>query len=178
MPVVPLESRVDEMKRLGFSEPLIKIATGRGDEVHAVFGIFQPSGPEEFALYGEDSIYPEGPPLLHLWEYWGCIQVAAWVKEGELEFIEYLSGEWKYRVIARTEQGLFSYMIFTLCVNERLGWEDCDGPVAALGFRYFGVLKAAWTTDKKKYARQKYEEDKRDAIAAEIDKLAERDGLA
>jgi hypothetical protein len=194
MPVLPRELRLQELQRLAISEPLLCLL--RGEHLHPYFDCFIFGPAEHLYLYGpegdeelkqlleefpeerEPDCSPPGPPFVPLWDQWECTSVGVWVRDGRVEFIEYCWDD-KCRGIARTEQGLLSYMFLTIIdkfaqPTERLHWERLTEAAAQVGFRYVELIRDALTTQQAKYQRPGcYWEDSRDAVSAEVDRLAQ-----
>jgi hypothetical protein len=194
MPVVPRESRLEELRRLALSETLLRLV--QGEQLHPYFGWFKFGPPEHLYLYGPEEDeemkklleeFPEerapdhsppGPPFLPLWDQWECTSVGLWVRDGQVEFIEYF-WDGPCRVIARTEQGLFSYLFQTIIDKlgqpaEKIDWPQLTAAADSVGFRYLDLIRSAETTERQRYYRPgSYYEDVRDAVSAEVDRLAQ-----
>jgi hypothetical protein len=115
MPVFPQEGRLDELRRLGISEPVVRLAAGE-----VIQPVFDPRfvGPPGYVYgWGDDEIVPgpDGPMLVPLWDFADGVQ-GVWEVDGGLEFIDYsIEAEADdYEVVARTEQGFLAWMFMTL----------------------------------------------------------------
>jgi len=158
--VVPENQRLQTLRQLGLSEPLIRQALG--DKLHPLFW-FRCQGPPWKSYHG--AVCPPGPPLAPLWDCCDTV-TGVWERDGRLEFIEF-GIEWNgdHAVLAYTEQGLWATIFWHL-------YEDSDDPeledfpraAQIVGFRFFDQLveqdKAAQATYEKRRARL------RDLVAA------------
>src|SRR5262245_35780352 len=100
MPVVPEAQRIAELRRLGASEPLVRLSSGE-----VVHELFRQSclGPPYYVYHGAGA--PDGPPLVPLWDY-GDAVVGVWRRPRAPEFIEFsIEAVGAYTTLARTEQG-------------------------------------------------------------------------
>jgi hypothetical protein len=117
MPVVPEGQRLDNLRRLGLSEALIR--QSGGDHVHPLLE-FRCPGPPLYSYRGARS--PEGPPLVPLWDC-GDSVTGVWVRDG-LEFIEFsIEAPEEHTVLARTEQGLWA-TVFVHLYEDRNGLDS------------------------------------------------------
>jgi hypothetical protein len=144
MPVVPETTRLNELRRLGLSEPVVRLAAG--DHPHPAFR-FACQGP--WAAYHAAAV-PDGPPLAPLWQCSGGV-TGVWVQDGRPEFIEVNieTDSDEYEVLAHTEQGLLARLFFDLVeyeANDR-GDDDLPGAAAAVGFRYLDEVRAVCFSD-------------------------------
>ncbi|MDB5307172.1 MAG: hypothetical protein JWO38_1374 [Gemmataceae bacterium] len=136
MPVVEDVHRLDVLRRLGLSDPLVRQSSG--EQLHPLFW-FRCQGPPWYSYHGAGC--PEGPPLMPLWDK-GDTVTAAWVKDGRLEFIEF-GIEWsdEYVVLAHTEQGLWATVFVLLLEDEdSLELEDFREPAWVVRFRFLDRL--------------------------------------
>jgi hypothetical protein len=139
MPVFPQEGRLDELRRLGLSEPLVRLAAG--ELIHPVFdpGFVGPPG-YVYRRPEDQTSVPDGPPLVPLWSFADSVQ-GVWEVDSGLEFVNYgIEAPDKAEVVARTEQGFLAWMFLSL--HESL-FDDEDEfatlPDAAdvVGFRHY-----------------------------------------
>jgi hypothetical protein len=103
MAVVPENQRIHELRRLGLSEPLIRLSSG--DLIHDLFR-FGMLGPPYYAYH--DAKTPDGPPLIPLWDH-GDSVLGIWRQAGGIEFIRFcIEKDREYERLARTEQGFLA----------------------------------------------------------------------
>jgi hypothetical protein len=145
VPIFPQAGRLDELRRLGLSDPLVRLAGG--ELVHPAF---DPRfvGPPMY-VYGrdEDAVsVPDGPSLVPLWSFADGVQ-GVWEVGDALQFIDYdIEAPDEFEIIARTEQGFLAWMFITL--HEHL-WDDRDDFEAlaeaaeVVGYRHYGDWLAA-----------------------------------
>src|SRR5712672_2081256 len=109
MPVVPAERRIESLRQLQLSDPLIRQSTG--EQLHPLLW-YRCLGPPYFAYHGAN--IPEGPLFLPLWDC--CDDVTGvWLSSGGLEFIEFsIERPAEFRVLATTEQGLWATVFVNL----------------------------------------------------------------
>lgn len=140
MPVVPEGVRIETIQRLGLSEALVRQSSG--DYVHPLFN-FRCLGPPFYSYHGASS--PEGPPLAPLWDC-GDSVTGVWVREGQLEFIEFsIERPEESTLLARTEQGLWATVFVKLYEDEdKLGVDDFRDAANAVGFRFLDRLVALY----------------------------------
>lgn len=132
MTVVPEDQRIAELRRLGVSEALVRLASG--DRVHETFRnscLGPPHHPYHLAPP------PPGPPFVPLWDNQDGV-VGVWERSDGLEFIEYdieAEDPDEYTPLAHTEQGFW--------VTQFDFFNQCDVPPTelreaadAVGFRY------------------------------------------
>jgi hypothetical protein len=133
MPVVERERRLELLRRLGVSDALVRQSAG--EELHPLFW-FRCQGPPQYSYAG--AACPDGPLLIPLWD---CDTSVTGVREqgGGLEFLRFSVEEpGDYRVLARTEQGLWATVFADLYEDrDDLGLEDFREAAHAVGFRYF-----------------------------------------
>ena len=137
MPVISEESRLNEMRRLGLSEPVIRLSAG--EIIHDLFRY------EEAPYYVyHDAEVPDGPDLIPLWDGSDMV-TGVWEKDGRLEFIRFcIESPHEFSVLAKTEQGLLA----TLFIQY---YEFTDGeagslrePARLIGFRFLDELVASY----------------------------------
>jgi hypothetical protein len=132
MAAIPEEQRIEELRRLGVSEPLIRLSSG--DCVHSTFRD-NCLGPPYYTYHMADP--PTGPLFAPLWDHCDTV-VGVWVRPDGLEFIEYdieAEDRSEFESLARTEQGFWATRFDFIY--------ECDVPVsemqeaaAAVGFRF------------------------------------------
>ena len=134
MPVVPEPERLDTLRRLGLSDPLVRLSAG--EELHPVFA-FRCQGPPGRAYHGAG--VPDGPPLAPLWDC-GDTVTGVWEQGGRPEFIGFsVEAPDEYWVLAATEQGLWATVFADLFEDrDDLAPEDFDGAARLVGFRFIG----------------------------------------
>ncbi|MEP6901887.1 MAG: hypothetical protein ABJA66_09060 [Actinomycetota bacterium] len=99
------ETRISELSRLGFSQPILELSSGR--KPHP---IFEDTCNDPYYIYLEGSFIPFDLRVIPLWEA-GIKQTAVWEKQDRIEIIEFsLESPEEYEVIAYSEQGLWAYM--------------------------------------------------------------------
>jgi hypothetical protein len=126
MPVVPEVGRLLEMRRLGLSEPLLRLAAG--EVLHPIFDGYY-VGPPYFA--DEGGLFPDGPWFIAFWSCNGNIQ-GVWEVEGELEFLRVYESNPTPSIVARTEQGFLAWIFMDLYESALGDEEEMEGlPVAA-----------------------------------------------
>lgn len=140
MVVVPEHERVATLRRLGISEPVVRLSCG--EKIHDLFGISCDGPPWE--VYHNAEV-PDGPPLVPLWEFAEGV-TGLWEKAGRLEFIEFdVEAPDEFWVLARSEQGfLASLLLWHYQNRDDLEWADFKEPAEAIGFRYLPELVAAY----------------------------------
>ena len=95
--------RTAELRRLGVSEPLIRLSCG--EAVHEMFRN-RCLGPPYYVYHGAGT--PDGPPLIALWDCNGTV-AGVWKRSDGLEFIDFsIEADDEYRSLARTEQGFWA----------------------------------------------------------------------
>src|SRR5438034_666015 len=109
MPVVPEGDRLDALRRLGLSDPLVRVSAG--ERVHPLFW-FRCQGPPWHSYHGAGC--PDGPPLVPLWDC-GDTVTGVWERGGRLEFIRFdVDDPEGYDTLASTEQGLWAMVLADL----------------------------------------------------------------
>src|SRR5262249_10690551 len=154
MPVFPQEGRLDELRRLGISEPLVRLASG--DLIHPVF---DPRfiGPPDYVYRRPEELapVPDGPPLVPLWSFAGGVQ-GVWEVNDGLEFVDFsIEVPDRAKIVARTEQGFLAWMFMTLhedLFDEEDEFETLPDAAAVVGFRHYEEwLDAYETTEVRSY---------------------------
>lgn len=138
MTVVPENERLDALRRLGLSGPLVRLAAGK--PVHPAFG-FRCQAPPRYSYHGAGC--PGGPPLTPLWDC-GDTVTAVWERDGRPEFIEFcIEADGEFWVLAATEQGLWA-TVFTALVEDRddLGADELRDAAQVVGFRFLDRVVA------------------------------------
>lgn len=103
MPAIAENKRISELRRLGVSEAIIKLASG--DCLHELFR-HRCLGPPHYVYHGAGT--PDGPPMVPLWDS-GDTVTAIWERGKGIEFIEFsIESHNEYTLIARTEQGFWT----------------------------------------------------------------------
>lgn len=137
MAVVPENQRLEELRRLGLSEPLIRLASGVC--IHPMFrnGCL---GPPYFVYHGADT--PEGPSLVALWDCNDTV-VGVWERPDGLEFIDFsIEACDECRPIARTEQGFWAAQ-FDFLYECEIPDQELREAAATVGFRFLDQLVAS-----------------------------------
>ena len=130
MPAVAEEQRIPELRRLGMSEPLIRLASG--DCVHEMFR-HSCLGPPYYVYNMAGT--PNGPPLIALWDCNDTV-VGVWERPDGPEFIDFsIEADDEYRPLARTEQGFWvtQFDFFYECLTPM---EELREAAAAVGYRF------------------------------------------
>jgi hypothetical protein len=140
MPIFPQAGRLDELRRLGLSEPLVRLAGG--ELIHPAF---DPRfvGPPMY-VYGRDEeevSVPDGPPLVPLWSFADGVQ-GVWEIEDSLAFIDYdIEAPQHFDIVACTEQGFLAWMFITLHGDLHDDHEEFAALAEAaevVGYRHYG----------------------------------------
>jgi len=139
---MPEGVRIDGLRRLGLSEALIRQSAGNC--LHPLLE-FRCAGPPYRSYHGAGC--PEGPPLAPLWEC-GDSVTGVWVREGRLEFIQFsIEDQKEYRVLARTEQGLWATVFVNLYEDrDDLAPQAFRDAAGAVGFRFLDRLVASYVS--------------------------------
>jgi hypothetical protein len=140
MGVVPEDERVAALRRLGISEPVIRLSCG--ENIHDLLSISCEGPPWE--VYHNAEV-PDGPPFVPLWEFAEGV-TGLWEKAGRLEFIEFdVEGPDQYWVLAHSEQGFLAWLLLWHYQNrDDLEWPDFREPAEAIGFQFLSELVAAY----------------------------------
>ena len=137
MAAVSEDRRIAELRRLGASEPLVRLASG--DCVHRMFRD-SCLGPPFFVYHGAGT--PDGPPLMALWDCNDTV-VGVWERPDGPEFIEFnIEADDEYWPLARTEQGFWATQ-FDFYYECEIPDEELREAAAAVGFRFLDRLVAA-----------------------------------
>ena len=136
MPIIPDSQRLEALRRLGLSEPLI--LQSAGEQQHPYFW-YRCLGPPQLVYQGAGA--PDGCLLYPLWD---CLDVvtAVWQPGGRLQFIEFnVQTPEEYAVLARSEQGLWA-RVFDLLHDDYITEqrEDFVVPAQIFGFRFLDEL--------------------------------------
>lgn len=136
MPVVPKSERLEGLRQLGLSDPLIWQAAG--EQLHPYFW-YRCLGPSR--LVDQGAGVPDGSLLYPLWD---CedVTTAAWQPGGRLQFIEFkCESPGPYAVLASSEQGLWA-RVFDLLHEDYLTLqrEDFEVPAQIAGFRFLDMI--------------------------------------
>src|SRR5437660_2567633 len=103
MAAVAEDQRIAELRRLGASEPLVRLSSG--DCVHPMFRN-SCLGPPYYVYHGAGT--PDGPPLVALWDCNDTV-VGVWERPDGPEFIDFsIEADDEYRSLARSEQGFWA----------------------------------------------------------------------
>lgn len=138
MPVVPEDSRLAELRRLGVSEPLLRLSQGAA--LHDVFQ-FWCDAPPLYSYSGAAT--PDGPPFVPLWDYIDNV-VGVWEREDGPEFLEYyIEQPGRYRSLARTEQGFLATLFMEFRADD-MTLEDFREPARVIGFRFLDETDVAY----------------------------------
>jgi hypothetical protein len=132
MPVVPEDQRLDVLRRLGLSEPLLRLSAG--ERLDPLFE-YRCQGPPWFSYHHAGC--PSGPPVAPLWDCGNSV-TGVWVKEGQLEFVEFSIEDYEeYTVLAHTEQGLWATVFADLFEDrDKLAPDEFEAPARLVGFRF------------------------------------------
>jgi hypothetical protein len=137
MAAVSEVQRIDELRRLGLSESLIKLSSG--ELLHEVFR-FTCIGPPYYAYHG--AWIPNGPPLVPLWDHNDWV-LAVWKQPDGLEFLRYcIEDSTDFRRVARTEQG-FWLTQFDFLYECEITTRELGEAAAAVGYRFLDHYIAA-----------------------------------
>jgi hypothetical protein len=131
MPAVAEDERVAVLRRLGVSDPLIRLSCGEvlHDQLSGSC-----VGPPWYVYHGSIPT-PDGPPLVVLWE-WSEEVTGVWQRGSGLEFIRYgFGGPEEFEVLARTEQGFWATQ-FDFLYESDAPLDDLWAAAAAVGFRF------------------------------------------
>ena len=132
MAAVAEDLRMAELRRLGASEPLVRLASG--DCVHAAFRDCC-LGPPHYTYNGAPP--PSGPPFVPLWDHCDTV-VGVWRRQDGPEFIEYdIEADYpdEYEPLARTEQGFWATR-FDFLYQCDVPLEELREAAVAVGFRF------------------------------------------
>jgi hypothetical protein len=140
MAVVSEDQRVSTLRRLGISEPVIRLSCG--EDVHELFSDCCKGPPRR--IYYRHAEVPSGPPFVPLWDFADGV-TGLWVRDGKLEFIKYdIEAADEFWVLAHSEQGfLAALLLWHYQADDDLEWADFKEPAEAIGFLYLGELVAA-----------------------------------
>jgi hypothetical protein len=149
MPAFPQEGRLDELRRLGISEPVVRLAGG--ELIHSVF---DPCfvGPPDHVYRGPEALapVPDGPPLVPLWSFSGGVQ-GVWEVNGSLEFVDFsVEAPDRAKVVARTEQGFLAWMFMTLhedLFDEENEFATLPDAAEVVGFRHYAEWLDAYEAE-------------------------------
>ncbi len=137
MAPAPEERRIAELRRLGVSEPLVRLSSG--EVVHALFRNCC-LGPPYYAYHGAG--VPDGPPLVPLWDCNDSV-VGVWERADGPEFIEFdIEADDQYWPLARTEQGFWAAQ-FNFFYECEAPLEELRTAAAVVGFRFLDRLFSA-----------------------------------
>jgi hypothetical protein len=137
MAVVPENERLDTLRRLGMSDPLVRLAAG--EPVHPAFG-FRCQAPPWYSYRGAGC--PAGPPLAPLWDC-GDTVTAVWERAGRPEFIEFsIEADEEFWVLAASEQGLWAALFVAMFEDEDGAVEPLRGAAESVGFRFLDRVVA------------------------------------
>jgi len=137
MAVVTEDQRIASLRRLGASEPLIRLASG--DCVHPTFRN-SCLGPPYYVYHGGGT--PDGPPLIPLWGYCDTVAGVREQPDGP-EFIEFsIEADHETWLQARTEQGFWATR-FDFLYEAVVPEEELRQAAAAVGFRFLPRLLAS-----------------------------------
>ena len=132
MVAVPEGQRIAELRRLGASEPLVRLSSG--EIVHEVFRD-SCLGPPYYVYHMAGT--PEGPPLVPLWDHSDTVS-GVWARPDGLEFIEFsIEADNEYESLSRTEQGFWATR-FDFLYECDIPLEELRAAAVAVGFRFLG----------------------------------------
>jgi hypothetical protein len=125
---------------MGLSELLIRQSAG--EMLHPLLA-YRCHGPPFYSYHGAG--WPEGPPLAPLWDV-GDSVAGVWEPDGRLEFVSFsIEAPHEFRVLARTEQGLWATVFVSLYEDHDDLAADAFGDAArAVGFHYLEQTLAAY----------------------------------
>jgi hypothetical protein len=152
MPVVPKHKRLAALRRLGLSEPVVRLAAGEVSHPAFRFACGEPHG-----VYVPGAAPDRGAPVIPLWESCGGVSAARRTRRG-VEFVGFsIEDPDEVWPVARTEQGLLAELFLDLLEYEGNSQADDDLPraAAAVGFRFLPELRAAiesgdWSDDRER----------------------------
>jgi hypothetical protein len=133
MPVVPEDQRLDVLRCLGLSEPLVRLSAG--ESVDPLFE-YRCQGPPWYCYHGAHT--PAGPPFAPLWDCCNSV-TGVWEKDGRLEFLEFSieDRDDEYTVLAHTEQGLWATVFADLYEDrDKMVPAEFMAPARLVGFRF------------------------------------------
>jgi hypothetical protein len=139
MAAVAEDQRIAELRRLGASESLVRLASG--DCVHEMFRDGS-LGPPYYVYHMAGT--PAGPPLIPLWDCNDTV-LGVWERADGPEFVEFSierEDEDEYTPLARTEQGFWATQ-FDFYYECDIPPEELREAAAAVGFRFLDRLVAA-----------------------------------
>lgn len=137
MAVVPEDQRITELRRLGASEPLVRLSSG--EAVHEMFR-YGCLGPPYYVYHMAPT--PTGPPLVPLWDCNDTV-VGVWEQPDGPEFIEFsIEDDDEYTPLARTEQGFWATQ-FDFFYECDVPLEELREAAAAVGYRFLDQHLAA-----------------------------------
>ena len=142
---VPESQRIAAIRRLGASEPLIRLASG--ECVHPTFRNSCLGPP--YYVYHEASV-PVGPPFVPLWDH-GDTVVGVWERADGPEFIEFsIEADDEVWRLARTEQGFWATR-FDFLYECDIPLEELRAAATAVGFRFVDRHLAAREADTSRF---------------------------
>lgn len=130
MSTVPESQRIAALRRLGVSEPLIRLSSGE-----CVHPTFRNSclGPPYYVYHGAG--VPGDPPLVPLWDH-GDTVVGLRERADGPEFVEFsIEGDIEARQLARTEQGFWATR-FDFLYEAEVPDAELREAADAVGFRF------------------------------------------
>jgi hypothetical protein len=137
MAVVAEDQRIAALRRLGMSEPQIRLASG--DCVHPTLRN-SCLGPPYYVYHGAGT--PDGPPLVPLWDH-GDTLAGVWERADGPEFIEFsIEADDEVWPQARTEQGFWATRFDSL-YEAQVPEEELRQAAGAVGFRFLDRLVAS-----------------------------------
>ena len=130
MATVPENQRIAELRRLGASEPLVRLSSG--EVIHEMFR-YGCLGPPYYVYHGAST--PAGPPLIPLWDRNDTV-VGVWERLDGPEFIEFsIESDDGYTPLARTEQGFWTTQ-FDFFYESDAPLGELGAAAEAVGFRF------------------------------------------
>jgi hypothetical protein len=137
MAAVPEDQRINELRRLGASEPLIRLSSG--EVVHELFR-YSCLGPPHYVYHGAGT--PFGPPLIPLWDCNDTV-VGVWECADGPEFIEFsIEDDDEYSPLAHTEQGFWATQ-FDFFYESDAPLAELRDAASVVGFRFLDRYLAA-----------------------------------
>jgi hypothetical protein len=147
MPLVPKAQRLEALRRLGLSKPVLRQSSGK-----VLHPFFEDTFTRPYEIY-HGAVVPVGPALAPIYSDNGQ-ETGAWVRNGRLEFISFHIEDappGTYRVVAHTEQGMLAdFFLHGLCMEEqdlsdeaRASRAEMAAAAQMIGFLYFDELVRA-----------------------------------
>jgi hypothetical protein len=160
MAAIAEDQRIGELRRLGMSEPLIRLSSGE-----ILHDLFRHSclGPPYYIYHGAGT--PGGPLLAPLWDCNDTV-VGVWDRHDGPEFIEFsIEADDEYWALARTEQGFWAAQ-FDFFYEMDTPLDEMRDAAGVVGFRFLDRhLSARQATDSRLGTFQAHQTWLRDLVA-------------